>query len=232
MLPHLKIEPDDLPKYVLFPGDPGRADRVADKMSNTKVMAVNREYKTIVGRFEEVEVGVVSAGIGAPGAAIAYEEAIKAGAEVLIRIGTTGSLNRDRVDSGDLVVVQSAIRDEGLSRQHMPVEVPAAASLDVTNALVVAAHDFDYEYSSGMVLTTDAFYTGEEALDRDQLVDIGVLSVEMECSALFAIAQVRGARAGAVLAVNGDASEDKHLINQAIDREIEVALTAVTKLEE
>jgi len=232
MLPHLKIEPGDLPEYVLFPGDPSRADRVAEEISKSRVIAENREYKSIIGEFEGTEVGVVSAGIGAPGAAIAYEEAIKAGAGTLIRIGTTGSLNREIVDSGDLVVVRSAVRDEGFSRQHLPIEVPAVASLDVTNALVVSAHEFEYEYSSGMVLTTDAFYEGGEALDREGLVDIGVIAVEMECSALFTVAQVRGVRAGAVLAVNGDASEDKRLINRAIDREIEVALTAVKRLEE
>ena len=230
MLPHLKIEPGDLPDYVLFPGDPGRAERVGEKLNHAKVLGDNREYKTITGEFEGERVGVVSAGVGAPGAAIAYEEAIKGGATTLVRIGTTGSLNRAVVDSGDLVVVQSAVRDEGLSYQHLPPEVPAVADLAVTNKLVEVAEELGYGSGTGMVLTTDAFYPGERKLDRDRLAELGVLAVEMECAALFAISRVRKVRAGAILAVNGDASEDKRLINQAIDREIEVALTAVSRL--
>ena len=230
MLPHLKVKSGDLPEYVLFPGDPGRAERVAEKLTDPQVLAQNREYKTIKGKFKKTMVGVVSAGVGAPGAAIAYEEAIKAGASTLIRIGTTGSLNKSLVDSGDLVIVQSAVRDEGFSRQHLPLEVPAVADLEVTNKLVEATVSFDYEYASGMVLTTDAFYPGKRKLDRETLAEIGVLAVEMECAALFTIAQVRGVSAGGVLAVNGDASEDKSLINRAIEREIEVALTAADNM--
>ncbi|MFP3953458.1 MAG: nucleoside phosphorylase [Candidatus Acetothermia bacterium] len=231
MLPHLKLEPGDLPEYVLFPGDPDRAKRVGDRLEDSKDVASNREYRSIVGNYGGVPVGVVSAGIGAPGAAIAYEEAIKAGAETLIRIGTTGSLNRDKVDSGDLVVVESAVRDEGLSGQHVPLEVPAAPDRTVTNALADAAEDLNYPYTPGMVLTTDAFYVGNGALDRKELTEVGVLAVEMECAALFTVALVRGVRAGAVLAVNGDASKDKSVINEAIGREIDVALDAVVGLE-
>jgi len=230
MLPHLKIEPGDLPDYVLFPGDPGRAERVGEKLVDPEILADNREYRTLKGKFKGAEVGVVSAGVGAPGAAIAYEEAIKAGATELIRIGTTGSLNREEVDSGDLVVVQSAVRDEGLSSQHVPLEVPAVADLEITNYLLATTREFGYEFSSGMVLTTDAFYPGREQMDREKLIELGVLSVEMECAALFAVAQVRRVSAGAILAVNGDASEDKRLIERAIKREIEVALTAVANM--
>ncbi len=230
MLPHLKLEPGDLPEYVLFPGDPGRADRVGNRLDDRTDLASNREYKSILGSYEGHPVGVVSAGIGAPGAAIAYEEAIKAGAKTLIRIGTTGSLNREKVDSGDLVVVSAAVRDEGLSRQHLPVEVPAVADLSVTNSLVSAADDLGYPYSPGTVLTTDAFYAGRESLDREVLREAGVLAVEMECAALFTVAMIRGVCAGAVLAVNGDASKDKHIINKAISREIDVALEAIVRL--
>lgn len=229
MLPHLKVGKGQLPECIIIPGAPERAKLIADLLTDSKLISANREYHTFVGKFNGISVAVISAGVGAAGAAIAYEEAIAAGGRVLIRVGTAGSLS-EAVNSGDLVVVTAAIRDEGLTRQLLPIEYPAVADLSVISALRRSAAGNAHVVHTGVVLSTEAFYTGRFSLDRDFLAGAGALCVEMECSTLFVVASMHRVRAGAILAVNGDTSKNKELIESAVNEEVTAALNALSTL--
>lgn len=71
------------------------------------------------------------------------------------------------VKSGDIVIATGAIRMEGTSREYAPIEFPAVADLDVTNALVQAAKALDLSHHVGVVQCKDSFYgpafAGDEA---------------------------------------------------------------------
>lgn len=236
-LPTLLLSPGDLPPYVLLPGDPARAARIAERLDRAEEVAKNREFHSYRGFYKGVAVGVVSTGIGAPGAAICVEESIRAGARVLLRIGTAGSL-QDDVKDGDLVVVLGAVRGEGTSPQLLPIEYPALANPDVARALWQAAHAQEARVHRGVVVTLDAFYQGVLDLKFGILSQAGALCVEMECAALFCVAALRGVQAGAILAIDGDARRasagayDPHreVVSRAISQEIDCALEAILHL--
>ena len=112
---------------------------------------------------------------------------------------------------GDVVVAQAAVRDEGTSLQYVPIAWPAVAHLDVVDALRASATAAGIAHRAGVVQSKDSFY-GEMQPGRmpvsaelqarwDAWVRSGVLASEMECAAVFTAAAVRGARAGAALAV-------------------------------
>jgi uridine phosphorylase len=227
MQPHLKL--DELPLVVLFPGDPKRAEQIASHLKDPTLLAANREYHSYCGTAHGVPIGVVSAGVGGAGAAIAYHEAIAAGARVLIRIGTAGKLQPD-VRSGDVVIATAAVREDGVSQQILPLEFPAVADPDVVAALRQAAEDADRRHHVGVVHTTGIFYSASLALDRDLTGAAGALCVEMECSTMFIVAAKQRVAAGAILAINGDASPDKTLIRSAIDAAIAIAIDAAEQL--
>ncbi len=237
VLPHLLLRPGDLPDVVLVPGDPKRAERIAGRLEGAQPLAANREYHSYRGTYRGVPVGVTSAGVGAAGAVIAYEEAIRAGARTLLRVGTAGSLSDDVV-AGDLVVVSAAARGEGASRQLVPIEVPAMADPDVTAALWAAARAANGRAHRGVGLSVDAFYHGLVDLGFETYAAAGVLCVEMECSALFIVGMLRRIRTGAIVAIDGSAraassgEHDPHrdLVQQTVDREIDVALEAIVRL--
>lgn len=71
------------------------------------------------------------------------------GADTFIRVGTCGGIDMD-VKGGDIVVATGAIRMEGTSREYAPIEFPAVADLDVTNALVSSAKALGYTYHAGV----------------------------------------------------------------------------------
>ena len=136
---HLQIRPGDVGRYVIMPGDPKRCAKIAKHFDDAKLIADSREYITYTGYLDGEKVSVTSTGIGGPSASIALEELTLCGADTFIRVGTCGGIELD-VKGGDIVVATGAIRMEGTSREYAPIEYPAVADHDVTNALVAAAN--------------------------------------------------------------------------------------------
>ena len=196
-----------IPADVIVCGDPDRASQISRHLSDATLLSENREYRCFLGTFEGRSVAVCSHGVGAPGAAVAFEELIAAGARRLIRVGTCGGLQRD-LDAGDLVVAQAAVDNTGYGAQTVPPGYPAVADPELTLALYeAAARVAGRRLQAGIVLTRDNFYRGVELpslIDYRIMSVAGVLAVEMECSALFLIGSLRRARAAAILAVDGN----------------------------
>lgn len=237
LLPSLRVEVGALPEGVLLPGDPARAARIAEKLERPEELAKNREFHSYRGFWKGILVGVVSTGVGAPGAAICAEEAIRAGARILVRVGTAGSL-QDHVGDGHLVVALGAVRAEGTTPRLLPLEFPALSDPEVAATLFEEAKNLGLPVHRGVVVTLDAFYRGVLDLGLDVYAQSGALAVEMECSAIFCVAQLRGARAGAILAIDGDArratlgdyNPHREVVRRAVEHEIEVALNALVRL--
>jgi len=233
----------DVAKYVLIPGDPGRVEVIASFFDESEKGADYRGFVTYTGRKDGVEISVCSSGIGCPSAAIAVEELANIGAEVFIRVGTTGAL-QENVHMGDLVIASAAVRADGTSKIYAPLEFPAVADFDVSAALLQAAKKFKRRTHFGVVLSTDAFYGNHRIMKRWS--KLGVLAVEMESSAIFTIAALKKLKAGSILAVDGNpllgvgkgefepgerTGELDDDVMEAIREEAKIAIDAVLTLE-
>ena len=242
--PHLLVEPGDIEDVVLLPGDPGRVDRISGRCDQAETVAENREYKIVTATFEGTPLSICSTGIGCPSATIAAEELARVGAETLIRVGTTGALQRG-IEVGDMVVATGAAKDEGTTRRYESVSYPAVPTFEVVRALVdaaggVSAAGTDVPVHVGPIATDDAFYAEGEGYAGEREA-AGLLAVEMEAAALFTLARRRGLAAGAICTVDGNLVEgtqkgetdDEELHETAKDnvgRAIEVALEATVEL--
>ncbi len=217
---HIALSQADLQgaKYALLPGDPGRVDKIAAYLDDAQFIGQNREYTTYLGTLAGEKVEVMSTGMGGPSTAIGVEELIKLGVDKFIRVGSSGGMALD-VMPGDVVVVSGAIRREGTSREYVPIEFPAIADLDITLALRQAAKQLGYNVHVGVVHCKDSFYAqrapesmaaSQELLYKwDAWLRAGALCSEMETSALYTVAAVRGVRAGAVMIVMGNQERGK-----------------------
>ena len=132
---HIQVGKGEVGRYVILPGDPKRCKRIAQYFDDPVFVADNREYVTYTGTLDGVKVSVTSTGIGGPSASIAMEELYRCGADTFVRIGTCGGMQTE-VKSGDIVIATGAIRMEGTSKEYAPIEFPAVANLEVTNALL------------------------------------------------------------------------------------------------
>lgn len=203
MQPHLKLEAGQISPYVLVCGDPARAEQIAALCQDAKQLAYNREYRTFSGIFNEQRVTITSHGVGSAGASICFEELIKIGARVIIRVGTCGSLS-DGLGQGDHIIATGAVREDGVSPLLIPLGFPAIADSKVTDNLETAVQQSKAAYRRGIVLASDVFYPGLLPTSLELYSRAGVPGVEMECSALFIIATLRGIRAGSILTVDGN----------------------------
>ncbi|MDR0861595.1 MAG: uridine phosphorylase [Oscillospiraceae bacterium] len=195
-------------KYALLPGDPGRVESIARLLENPRFHAQNREYTSWLGEVGGETVLVMSTGMGGPSTAIAVEELAVAGVKTLLRVGTCGGMDLG-VMGGDVVIANAAIRMEGTTREYAPLEFPAVADLEVTNALVLAADALSAQRHVGVVHCKDSFYgqhdparmpiAGELQSKWDAWVRAGALASEMESAALYIVAGTLRLRAGCVL---------------------------------
>lgn len=238
MLPVLGVEAAVVPERILAVGDPARAERIAERLDGGAVIGRNREYVLVTGEHRGEPVGVVSHGVGGPGAALCFEELCRGGARRIIRAGTCGGMQPDVLD-GAIVVATAAVRDDGLSERLVPPAFPAVADLDVTLALRAAAAAGGVAVREGIVLTGALFYPGDVlGSDLALWAKAGVVAVEMEAATLFVVASLRGVAAGAVLAADGNplAEHDddmtgydphRQVVTDAVDAMIGVALDAL-----
>lgn len=230
---HLQIRKGDVGKYVILPGDPKRCEKIASHFENAKLVADSREYVTYTGYLEGEKVSVTSTGIGGPSASIAMEELVRCGADTFIRVGTCGGMDIE-VKSGDLVIATGAIRMEGTSKEYAPVEYPAVADLDVTNALVQAAKKLGYSYHTGVVQCKDAFYgqhepetkpAGYELLNKwEAWLRMGCKASEMESAALFIVGAYLRVRVGSDFLVMGNQEREKAGLENPIVHDTEAAI--------
>jgi uridine phosphorylase len=236
---HVHVKPGDVGRYVLLPGDPGRVEKIAEHLEEPHFVSSNREHTVFTGQLLGEKVSVVSTGMGCPSTAIAVEELIKVGADTFIRVGTAGAIQPD-MDLGDVAIVTGAIRDEGTTRQYLPLEFPAVADLTVVNALVKAADTLGIGCRLGVSHTKDNFY-GEVEMDRMPIADEirmrwkawmagGAICSEMEASALFILSSIYRKRAGAVLTVVGSDTATLKAKKASPDAMIQVAVEAIRGL--
>jgi uridine phosphorylase len=205
LLPHIGLAKGSVSPDVIVCGDPGRATRIAELLDDAILLGEKREYRTFKGKYAGVTMTVSSHGIGAPGAAIAFEELIAAGAQRIVRVGTCGGLQPDS-QPGDLVVATAAADYTGYGRFAVPKGYPAVADPDLILALRAAAEEYGRSLHSGIVLTSDIFYDGVyPSMPLYQTMSqANVLAVEMECATLFTVGSLRGVQTGAILTVDGN----------------------------
>ena len=160
-------------------------------------------------------------GVGAPLAAGLLEDAIAYGCRKFMVCGGCGVLAPDMA-LGKLVVVSSAIRDEGVSYHYLPPGREVAANETATAALVQTLSSHAVSYCVGKTWTTDAPYR-ETPLKIANRRGEACLVVEMESAGLMAVAQFRGAMLGQVLYSGDDLSgaewDDRGWRSQAEVRE-------------
>jgi len=233
---HIGLKKGDVGRYVLLPGDPDRVPKIASLFDDAEQIAYNREYRTFTGTVDGIKLSATSTGIGCPSTAICIEELVQCGADTFIRVGTAGGL-QPGIEVGDLVITSATVREEGTTRQYVPLEYPAVADIDVTTALREAAGMLGFPYHVGIGHTKDAFYTegssdlplAEHCRQQWQVWQrANVLSTSMEAAALFVISSIKKVRAGEILAVIGLTYKDEPIVAKAgIEEAIRVAIEAV-----
>ena len=202
---HIACTAEDVGRYCILPGDPGRVPAIAAWFDDAKQVACNREYNVWTGTLLGEKVTACSTRIGRPSASIAMEELHKCGADTFIRTGTCGGIDVN-VQSGDIVVATGAVRFEHTSLEYAPLEFPAGADFGIVDCLVRATKALGYPLHTGIVQCKDSFYGQHDPAASPVYYELqqkweswkrlGVKASEMESAALFVVAAALGCRCG------------------------------------
>ena len=208
---HFRGDEGDYAPNVLCPGDPVRAQYIAETFFDSGFTQVNKERGMLgfTGTFEGKPISVQTTGMGAPSAGIVFEELIMLGAKRLIRVGTCGGL-QSGMNMGDTVVGIAASSDDQtpLRYAQMPGFAPSA-----TFGLAEVAAGLSRESGAGAVhvgsiVTSGLFYDPDpDTFDRWRR--LGHLGVEMEAAMMYTIAAVKGIEALAMMTVSDILAEDE-----------------------
>ncbi len=213
---HIRCKLGDVGEAALLPGDPGRCESIARLFDRPRLVASNREYTTYTGELDGRDVSVCSTGIGSPSTAIAVEELAAIGVRTFIRVGTTGSIQKE-VRFGDLVVATGAVRDEGTTPAYVPLSYPAVADHELVHAMLGAGRKAGHRVHAGIVRSHDALYADLHASEQPRYRELEpafemwhrarVACNDMESSTIFTLCALRGLRGGSILTVVNEPGE-------------------------
>lgn len=232
--PHIKAELGDFAETVLMPGDPLRAQHIAETFLSN-VVRVNdvRNMFAYTGEYKGKRLSVMGSGMGIPSISIYAKELItELGVKNIIRVGTCGAL-ADDIQLRDVIVAMGASTDSGVNRARLQgYDFSAIASYPLLEATVNAARDAKIEVRVGNVFSADLFYTPVDGI-MTTLAGMGILAVEMETAGLYGVAAEYGANALAVMTVSdhilrgqaASADERQNTFNDMIEITLNAAIT-------
>ena len=210
---HLRAEPGDYAPNVLCPGDPVRAQYIAETFFDPGFRQVNevRGMLGFTGTFEGKPISVQTTGMGAPSCGIVFEELAQLGATRFIRVGTCGGL-AEGMSMGDTVIALSAAAEDHAPRQlsRMDCIAPTATFSLAEEAARLTREGTMGKVHVGPIVTAGLFY--EPDWEKFTMwKNLGHVAVEMEAAMMYTIASMKGLEALALMTVSdmiGDEAGD------------------------
>jgi len=202
--PHINAKKGDFAESVLLPGDPLRAEYIADNfLDDARKVTSVRNMLGFTGTYEGTRVSVMGTGMGVPSASIYATELVQEyGVMNLIRIGSCGAMSHD-VAIRDIIIALGASTDSNVNRARFGgYDFAAVADYGLLRAAADIAATYDHPVRVGNIYTTDLFYHHDDAGRIDFIQRMGVLAIEMEAAGLYGIAAEYGAKALALMTVS------------------------------
>ena len=202
---HIDAQPGDFAATVLMPGDPLRAQYIADTyFKNARRVNEVRNMWGFTGEYRGRPLSVMAHGMGIPSASIYCQELITEFAvKRIIRVGSCGTVHPS-VKLRDLVIAMGASTDSGVNRMRFRgYDLAAIASFRLLRNAVKIAEERKLQFHVGNVFSTDLFYTPEPGM-FDVMSKYGILGIEMEAAGIYTLATELGAEALAICTVSDD----------------------------
>ena len=200
---HIGAKAGQIAEAVLLPGDPLRAQFVADTyLENPECHSRIRGMLGFTGMYKGKRVSIQGTGMGIPSISIYAHELINEyGVKRLIRIGTCGAL-QEKLKLGEVVLAQAACTDSGVNRiRFRGCNFAPSASFELLLKAHKTAEKRGVSVRVGTVLTSDTFYSDEP--DSWKIwARYGVLAAEMETAALYTLAAGHDVQALSILTVS------------------------------
>ena len=200
--PHNEAKLGDFAKTVLMPGDPLRAQFIAENfLKDAKLVNNVRGIHGYTGTYKGKPVSVMASGMGMPSMAIySYELFNFYDVDNIIRVGTAGVINPS-LKVRDVVFGQGACTNSNYQKQYnLPGTFAPISSFELLERAVNVARKMGIDPIVGNLYSSDIFYDDAQSLKDWQ--KMGVLATEMEAAALYMNAARAGKNALAICTIS------------------------------
>lgn len=230
----VQLRPQDIGKYCIIPGPKERADSLVKKMDNVIKNFSFMEYTMHTGNYRGTKVTTINGGRFSPDTAITTEILCNAQARTMIRIGSCGALRED-IKVGDIIVVDSAIRGDGVTPYYVKKDFQTTSDPALTDTLEEMAKLSGLTIHRGKIWTTDALLK-ETREYVTAAIDQGAIAVDMVTSVFLTLCKLYKIPATAICAVSdniitgemGFIDPNYYMSESAL---VKIALDLVDKLE-
>lgn len=236
MSTHIAAEPGQIAPVVLFPGDPLRAKWIAETfLDDAELYSETRGMLGFTGTWEGHRVSVQGSGMGQPSMAIYVNELFREyDVQSIVRVGSCGAVT-EAVGVRDVIIASGACTDSAMNRiAFHGIDYAPVADFGLLRGAVEAAEarEGGSPFHVGLLFSSDSFYAARPEL-LGEMVNYGVLGVEMEASALYTLAAKYGRRALAICTVSDHIVTGEETTSQEREQTfgemVEIALTAALR---
>ena len=195
-------------------------------------VSATKEYPVYVMDIKNQQISLMQAPVGAPAAVQVLDWLISYGAREIISGGSCGVLVD--LDENVFLVPDKALRDEGTSYHYLPPSRFAEISKEARSAIEKTLKDHNLNYTEVTTWSTDGFFRETKEKVEYRIAE-GCSVVEMECAALAACAQMRGAIWGELLFTADTLADAEHYDERnwgddSVGYALELCIEAVQKI--
>ena len=182
---------------------------------------------------------IINFGMGSPNAATIIDLLTAINPKACLFLGKCGGLRSDKNKVGDLILPISAVRGEGTSDDYFPPEVPALPSFALQKAISTTIRDFQMDYWTGTVYTTNRRVWEHDTEFKNYLKAIRCMAIDMETATLFISAFFNKISAGALLLVSDmpmtpegvkTSKSDGQVTETFVNKHLEIGIASLKQL--
>lgn len=200
---HISAKKGEIAKTVLMPGDPLRAQYIADNyLTDVTMVSKTRNIYYFTGKFKGKDISVGASGMGFPSIGIySFELFTEYDVDTIIRIGTCGAYTTD-LQLFDILNVDKAASESTYAKFAWGIEDEAIANQgNAFDKINETAKELNLATKAVNIHSSDIFYRKDPAVPAIAQ-KYNCPAVEMEAFALFANAQYLGKNAATILTVS------------------------------
>ncbi len=165
------------------------------------------------------DISIINFGMGSPTAATVMDLLTAVEPKAVLFLGKCGGLKK-RNKLGDLILPIAAIRGEGTSNDYFPTEVPALPAFALQKAVSTTIRDYEVDYWTGTVYTTNRRVWEHDEEFKDYLQKIRAYAIDMETATIFTVGFFNKIPTGALLLVSDQPMIPEGVKTEESDKEV------------
>ena len=224
---------DEFGKYILLTNFSNYVNMFAE-WNNVEVVGKDKPMQCATAEG----ITIINFGMGSATAATVMDLLSAIKPKAVLFLGKCGGL-KHKHKIGDLILPIAAVRGEGTSKDYFPSEVPALPSFALQKAVSTTIRDYDSDYWTGTVYTTNRRVWEHDLEFKAYLEKIRVMAIDMETATIFTVGFFNHIPTGALLLVSDSPmtpegvkteESDKKVTSHFVENHIKIGIDSLKQL--